>query len=658
MNIGSTINNYRIEAILGSGGFGVTYAATDIDLDKAVAIKEYFPSAFATRSSTNFIAPTSDANKKDYDWGLSSFLEEGRTLARFDHPHINRVLTFFKANGTAYLVLERIFGRTLSDVLTEEKRLNDTRTRRVLNEIGNGLHTMHTAGFLHRDVKPANIMFREDNGAAVLLDFGSARQQLSERTNLVTTLLTPGYAPAEQYLQNLDHAGAWTDIYALGMVGYRCISGVTDSQLIHAPDREKRALGRKGGIDMPSAQNLANESSYDIKLLRSIDWAIRPLEEDRPQSVSQWFEQWGNTNNFDDKKPDQFVNHTTPPPIKKKRNKTNHTDQYAAAKGNNNADIKGPIPPPISTKHRANLKISGKSVEPAPIIPKPIPYEPASPTTDESSTGGKILLLFSVVIVVAVARGIFTYISEPEITSDIVNKPATETVETTEHVSEWRAWVRPDTNVEWQPTTTDYVADSKQSLSTFGLDNYKLVDVQYSRAEAYEPFGSGVWLIEYVLEPNEQTESPEPYHYQYLLQNAENNNRYHITGNGATFQKINEEVGFTVQNPAHAASYLKLFISTLVLDEANADTALLTPNEEVELETGESITGKHLRFSDTFHDGWAAAHEQLLVSGDVVYLVSFLLTANGKLSITETIPRGRITNSLKVNSVNGVKSSQ
>ncbi len=216
------VEDYRVERVLGSGGFGITYHAWDLNLDKAVAVKEYLPNELALRAEGAMVRPKSAADEGDYRWGLARFLDEARTLARFDHPHLNKVHRYFEANGTAYMALDLIDGETLSRRLGRDGKLPPPPLRRLLGELLSGIGEIHRAGFTHCDVKPGNIMLRAD-GSAVLLDFGAARQAAGRRSRNIAAVLTPGYAPVEQYDAAGDDIGPWTDLYALGMVAYRCV---------------------------------------------------------------------------------------------------------------------------------------------------------------------------------------------------------------------------------------------------------------------------------------------------------------------------------------------------------------------------------------------------------------------------------------------------
>ena len=282
---GTRFEEYRLDSVLGSGGFGITYRAYDAHLDMFVAIKEYLPAEFAVRTEASTVVPKSSTDAQDYHWGLTRFLDEARTLARFNHPNLNRVLRFFEGNGTAYMVLEYVQGETLADRLSRERQLPEESLQRLLEEVLSGLSVMHDAGYVHRDIKPGNLMLREEDGSAVVLDFGAARQAVGQRSRAITSILTPGYAPVEQYDGKVDRVGAWTDIYALGMVAYRCISGIGDSEL---PDAVARMLAQSRGeaVLLPAAQ--AGGGRYNAKLLEAIDWAIEVDEGDRPQNVDAW----------------------------------------------------------------------------------------------------------------------------------------------------------------------------------------------------------------------------------------------------------------------------------------------------------------------------------------------------------------------------------
>jgi len=284
---GTILEGYHIERILGVGGFGITYLARDTDeLGKYFAIKEYLPNEYAVRSEASTVLPKSSGDKDDYEWGLERFLDEAKTLAAFDHANLNTVFRFFRANGTAYMVLEYIEGETLSAKLKRDKTLTEHELNTLLHALTSGLEEVHRAGFVHRDIKPGNIMIKPD-GSPILLDFGAARAAIGQRSKSITAILTPGYAPVEQYDISADDIGPWTDIYAIGMVAYKCITGCKDSELIDAVARSR--LQRKNQSDQDLAPAIQKgRGRYNDDVLKGIDWAIQINEEDRPQSISEW----------------------------------------------------------------------------------------------------------------------------------------------------------------------------------------------------------------------------------------------------------------------------------------------------------------------------------------------------------------------------------
>jgi len=173
LTVGSSLLEYRLEQVLGRGGFGITYLAEDTLLRERVAIKEYLPIELATRDRMNSVRPRSEGDAEIFRWGLEGFLGEARTLARFRNSHVNRVRRFFQANGTGYFVSDFEAGATFGKRL-EEGDVSDEQLRALLLSLLNGLSVVHEAGVLHRDIKPNNIIVRND-GSPVLIDFGAAR---------------------------------------------------------------------------------------------------------------------------------------------------------------------------------------------------------------------------------------------------------------------------------------------------------------------------------------------------------------------------------------------------------------------------------------------------------------------------------------------------
>ena len=273
---GTRIRDFEFRRVLGHGGFGMTYLGWNVALDISVAIKEYLPSGLATREQDLSVVPQTPRATSDFQWGLERFLDEARTLARFQHPNIVRVHHFFEAHSTAYIAMDYVEGEDLSAHLTRKGTLSEDELKSILYPLLSALEVVHQADFLHRDIKPSNIILRAEDGSPVLLDFGAARQAMGAKSRSVTSIVTPGYAPIEQY-SSRGHQGAWTDIYALGGVCYRALTGQTPDD---ATDR------MRDDPLIPVSQRCAGRVSGAF--LSAIDAALAVNEGDRPQSVEAW----------------------------------------------------------------------------------------------------------------------------------------------------------------------------------------------------------------------------------------------------------------------------------------------------------------------------------------------------------------------------------
>ncbi|MDM8565919.1 serine/threonine protein kinase [Candidatus Halobeggiatoa sp. HSG11] len=274
---GFKLFEYEIQSVLGKpGGFGITYLATDTHLRQSVAIKEYLPSDFAIREGRSTVYVKSSSYDESFQWGLKCFIEEAQVLAKFNHHNIVRVSRFFELNGTAYMVMEYQKGQSLTEFLKQQRVLTEEELKTIVVPLLEGLEEIHQAGVLHRDIKPNNIYLRDDN-TPVLLDFGSARFAIGQKTRSVTSIVTPGYAPLEQYDNEVKDQGPWTDIYALGAVMYNAITG-------ESPPAATRRVMKDPMI--PAVK--VGAGRYSRSLLLAIDWALQLSEEDRPQTVEQW----------------------------------------------------------------------------------------------------------------------------------------------------------------------------------------------------------------------------------------------------------------------------------------------------------------------------------------------------------------------------------
>jgi serine/threonine protein kinase/peptidoglycan hydrolase-like protein with peptidoglycan-binding domain len=272
---GYRLNQYEIVKVLGAGGFGVTYLARDTSLDKMIAIKEYMPSDFALRTDGSRVTAKSTSTVNDFQWGLTRFLEEARILAKFRHPNIVEIYQVFEANQTAYIIMEYEEGQTLAQSLQQTGALGEAAVAAIMLPILDGLQKVHALGFLHRDIKPGNIILRT-HGGPVLLDFGAARQAVEAKSRSITSVVTEGFAPIEQYASN-GHQGIWTDIYALGAVAYKCLTGETPPAA---------TLRIRNDPMIPAATLAAGKASPQF--LAAVDWALSPNEQDRPQTIIEW----------------------------------------------------------------------------------------------------------------------------------------------------------------------------------------------------------------------------------------------------------------------------------------------------------------------------------------------------------------------------------
>lgn len=270
--IGYQLKQYQIRKVLSAGGFSFVYLASDAD-GTTVAIKEYLPSALALRAEGDqIVIPTQEASG-NFRHGLKCFFEEGRALANINHKNIVRVLNFFRANETVYMVMQYERGKSLQEyILSHNEPVSENFVRRVFTELLNGLREVHTQKLLHLDIKPANIYIRLD-GSPVLLDFGSARQTLSDAVAQLPPSYTPGFASPEQHT-NRDELGPWSDIYSIGATIYSCL---TRSSPVAANDRLKK--------DTLASAEKVGKDIYSDNLLKIIDSCLELDHLKRPQSI-------------------------------------------------------------------------------------------------------------------------------------------------------------------------------------------------------------------------------------------------------------------------------------------------------------------------------------------------------------------------------------
>jgi serine/threonine protein kinase len=275
---GTRLGEFEIQDLIAEGGFGIVYVAYDHSLRRKVALKEYMPSALATRIGTHTVAAKSQAHSDTFATGLSSFMNEARLLALFDHPSLVKVYRVWEANGTAYMAMPLYEGVTLKAALRSARTPPDEAwLKTLLRQLLEALAALHAARCYHRDIAPDNILILRD-GRALLLDFGAARQVIGDMTQALTVILKPGYAPVEQYADTASlRQGPWTDIYALAAVVHLAITGSAPTPSVarmvadaYQPLAE-RAKGR-----------------YGTSFLSGVDCALQVLPHARPQSVSEF----------------------------------------------------------------------------------------------------------------------------------------------------------------------------------------------------------------------------------------------------------------------------------------------------------------------------------------------------------------------------------
>ena len=266
------LENYRVAKPIASGGFSIVYLAYD-EYGAPVAIKEYIPAGLSLRGRGEVVPTISPEHQNLFRYGMKCFFEEGRALARIAHPNIVRVVNFFRANETVYMVMQYERGRTLQEHILQRKgEIKENFIRHVFVQALNGLREVHTNKLLHLDLKPANIYIRND-GIPLLLDFGAARQTLIADAPKLNPMYTPGFAAPEQY-RNREVLGPWSDVYSIGATLFACLSGM-------APQAADLRLEK----DRMQPCTKIFKGKYSQELLSIIDWCLLLDHLKRPQSV-------------------------------------------------------------------------------------------------------------------------------------------------------------------------------------------------------------------------------------------------------------------------------------------------------------------------------------------------------------------------------------
>jgi non-specific serine/threonine protein kinase len=286
--VGTRLAEFEVQSLLGVGGFGMVYRAYDHSLHRTVAIKEYMPSALASRQDGLVLSIRSSADKSTYDSGLRSFVAEARLLAQFDHPSLVKVYRFWEANNTAYMVMPLYSGVTLKQARSQMAAPpSEAWLRTVLWSILQALRVLHKNKTLHRDVSPDNI-FLQDMGPPVLLDLGAARRAISDKSHQLTAILKVNYAPIEQYAEAEDlQQGPWTDLYSLAAVVYTCLRN--DPPLPATSRVVRDRLPTLASVVKTVQEHLGQ--SYSEKFVSAVSHALAVQPADRPQSVQEFIDE-------------------------------------------------------------------------------------------------------------------------------------------------------------------------------------------------------------------------------------------------------------------------------------------------------------------------------------------------------------------------------
>lgn len=276
LGLGHRLAEFELMEVIGEGGFGIVYRAYDHSLQREVAIKEYMPSMLARRVGDNSVLVRSKRLTATFDAGLRSFINEARTLAQFSHPALVRVHRFWESNATAYMATELYKGRTLRRLTEEEPaKITEPWLLRMIGPLLGALETLHRSHCFHRDIAPDNIFVQQDD-TAVLLDFGAARKSIADMADEVAVMVKSGYSPIEQYADdNTLMQGPWTDLYALGAVLYRAVTGAAPpSAVVRSVQDAYVPLSSMGRIDLSQA------------FCAAVDQTLAVHSKDRTQTVA------------------------------------------------------------------------------------------------------------------------------------------------------------------------------------------------------------------------------------------------------------------------------------------------------------------------------------------------------------------------------------
>lgn len=279
LRAGTVLNNrYIVGRVLGQGGFGITYVAFDSQLQAKVAVKEYMPSDMATRVEGTTVSIMMDTRAEDFTYGAERFQEEARTLAKFiGHPNIAGVSSYFDENDTSYFVMDYIEGVSFKSYIANNGgKVSIDETLNVMIPVLRALTAVHAEGFIHRDVTPDNIYISKD-GNVKLLDFGSARYSIGDKSKSLDVILKVGYAPKEQYIRR-GRQGPFTDVYSCAACFYAALTGYLPPESLERLDHDELVPVSQAGVEVPEW--------LDKAILKGL--AVQP--EDRFQSAAEFLD--------------------------------------------------------------------------------------------------------------------------------------------------------------------------------------------------------------------------------------------------------------------------------------------------------------------------------------------------------------------------------
>lgn len=270
-------DKYRIEKVLGQGGFGITYLAYQDMLDRFVCIKEFFFKDFCERNSdTSHVTLGNTTNHDFVDRFKNKFIKEAKTISKFHHPNIISILDIFEENGTAYYVMDYIEGSSLSDIANKQGKIDELQAVEYITKTAKALSYIHDKKINHLDIKPANIMIRKSDNEPIIIDFGLAKQYDAETGSQTSTTpvgISHGYAPIEQYKSGgVSEFSPQTDIYSLGATFYKIVSGNTPP--------EPSEILMEG---LPTLEKYISTESW-----RTIEKSMKLSKKERPQNIEEF----------------------------------------------------------------------------------------------------------------------------------------------------------------------------------------------------------------------------------------------------------------------------------------------------------------------------------------------------------------------------------